>query len=288
MISGSKPIPAPAPLAAERISLNQRTLGPEVDLATAVEAAVAAGFGAISPWRVHVEAVGRKQAGRMIRDAGLKVSGLCSAGFFGPGARPEDGREARHDMLEAIEDAAELAAATIVTIGGGVGADGDMWTARERLEAGLAGILDDARAAGVRVGLEPLHPMVAADRGCISTIAYALELATTIDPVGDAFGVVLDAYHVWWEPHLAASVACCQGRIDAVHVCDWRVPTRDLVLDRGLPGDGVAQPRRLRALAEAAGYAGLVEVEVFQRDLWALKDPDKIAAAAMAATLAHG
>lgn len=274
-------------LTPERLSLNQRTLGPETDLRTAVEAAAAAGFGGVAPWREHVTAIGAQAAARHIRDAGLKVSGLCRSGFFGSGARPEDGLDAMDEMLGAIDDAAELDAAAVVVTGGGVGPDGDIRTARKRLAAGLAAVVERARAAGVRIALEPLHPMTAADRGCISTIDYARALAERIDPAGDVLGVALDAYHVWWEPGLDAAVARAGRRILAVHVCDWRTPTRDMLLDRGLPGDGVAQPDRLRALAETAGYGGLIEVEVFQRELWAIGDARQIADAAMQAALAH-
>ncbi len=225
-------------------------------------------------------------AARLIRDAGLKVSGLCRSGFFGVGARPEDGMDAMVEMRSAIADAATLGAAAVVVTGGGGGRD--IRAARARVRDGVAAVLDEARAAGVRLGLEPLHPMTVVERGCISTIAHALDLAQTLDPANAALGVVLDAYHVWWEPFLEAEVARCAGRIDAVHICDWRTPTRDLLLDRGLPGDGVANPRRLRALAEAAGYGGLIEIEVFQPDLWALADADRIAVVARDAALAHG
>lgn len=272
----------------EQVSLNQRTLGPDVDLRTAVEAAARAGFRGIAPWREHVTAIGAPAAARLIRDAGLRVSGLCRSGFFGDGARPDDGLDAMTEMEGAIDDAATLDAATVVVTGGGVGADGDIAAARARVEDGLAAVAGRARAAGVRIALEPLHPMVAADRGCISTIDFARGLAERLDPAGDIFGVAVDAYHVWWEPDLEAAVARCGDRIQALHICDWRVPTRDLLLDRGLPGDGVAQPRRLRKFAKNASYDGLVEVETFQRELWALGDPDEIARQAMAAALAYG
>ena len=276
-----------SPLTPDRLSLNQRTLGPETDLATTLEATAAAGFAGVAAWREHVTSVGAKQAARMIRDAGLAVSGLCRSGFFGQGARPEDGLDAMTEMETAIDDAAEIGAAAVVVTGGGVGEDGDIRTARACLEDGLAAVAERARAAGVKLALEPLHPMTAADRGCISTIDYARGLAEKLDPAGDVFGLAIDAYHVWWEPDLDSAVARASGRIDAVHICDWRKPTTDLLLDRGLPGDGVAQPRRLRALTEAAGYRGLIEVEVFQKALWALS-PREIAEKAMAACLAHG
>lgn len=276
-----------APLTPDRLSINQRTFGPDVDLPTAVAAAARAGFAGIAPWREHVEAMGRIAAAALIRDAGLRVSGLCRSGFFGPGARPDDGLDAHTEMLDAIADAAALGAATVVIVGGGCGPDGDIQAARARVTSGLSAVLDAARSVGVKLALEPLHPMTAADRGCISTIDYALDLAKSLDPSGDVLGIALDAYHVWWEPDLEAAIARSAGRIQAVHVCDWRVPTRDLLLDRGLPGDGVARPQKLRTLAEAAGYQGLIEVEVFQRELWALDDPDKIAAAARDAACQH-
>lgn len=276
------------PLTPDRLALNQRTLGPEVDLKTAVEAAARAGFAGMAPWREHVTAIGASAAARMLRDAGLSVSGLCRSGFFGQGARPDDGLDAMTEMRTAIDDAAEIGAAAVIVTGGGVGADGDIRTARARLEDGLAAVAEQARAAGVKLALEPLHPMTAADRGCISTIDFARGLAERLDPAGDVFGLAIDAYHVWWEPDLDGAVERAGPRIQAVHICDWRRPTRDLLLDRGLPGDGVAQPRRLRAAAEAVGYDGLVEVEVFQEELWAGGDADSIAKAAMDAGLAYG
>jgi sugar phosphate isomerase/epimerase len=276
-----------SPLTPGRLSLNQRTLGPEVDLATAIDAAAHAGFGGIAPWREYVEAVGRDRAAKMIRDAGLKVSGICRSGFFGPGARPDDGLNADQEIRDAIADAATLAAAAaaVVVVGGGGGHDID--GARRRLRSGLEAVLEEARAAGVRLALEPLHPMTAADRGCISTLPYALDLVEMLDPKNMVLGVALDAYHVWWEPYLEGSIARAAGRIDALHVCDWRLPTQDLLLDRGLPGDGVANPKRLRGMAEAAGYQALVEVEVFQPALWSLGDAREIAVAARDAALAH-
>ena len=276
------------PLTPDRLSLNQRTLGPETNLETTLSAAAAAGFAGVAPWREHVTSVGTKQAARMIRDSGLQVSGLCRSGFFGQGARPEDGLDALVEMETAIDDAAEIGAAAVVITGGGVGDDNDIRSARASLVDGLAKVTERARAAKVKLALEPLHPMTAADRGCISTIDYALNLAERLDPTGDVFGLAIDAYHVWWEPDLDGAIARAAGRIDAVHICDWRRPTTDLLLDRGLPGDGVAQPRRLRTLAEAAGYKGLIEVEVFQKELWALGDAQAIAEKAMTAALAHG
>ena len=162
-------------LTPDRLSLNQRTLGPEVDLATAIDAAAYAGFGGIAPWPEYVEAIGRDKAAQMIRDAGLKVSGICRSGFFGPGARPDDGLNADQEIRDAIADAATLDAAAVIVVGGGGGHDID--GARDRLKSGLVSVLTEARAAGVRLALEPLHPMTAADRGCISTLPYALDLA---------------------------------------------------------------------------------------------------------------
>jgi sugar phosphate isomerase/epimerase len=126
-------------------------------------------------------------------------------------------------------------------------------------------MLPHARAAGVALALEPLHPMTCADRCVLSTLAQALDWA---DALGEGVGVAVDAYHVWWDPALADSIARAAGRILAYHVCDWRLPTRDLVFDRGMMGDGAIDLLSIRAMVEAAGYAGDIEVEILSTEWW--------------------
>jgi sugar phosphate isomerase/epimerase len=83
-------------------------------------------------------------------------------------------------------------------------------------------------------------------------------------------GVVIDVYHLWWDPDFEAQIARAgrSKRILAHHICDWLVPTKDLLLDRGMMGDGVIDLRRIRAEIEAAGYTGPQEVEILSTDWW--------------------
>ena len=138
---------------------------------------------------------------------------------------------------------------------------------------GLAAVLPHARASKVPLATEPLHPMYAGDRCCVNTLKQALDLC---DALGDGTGVVVDAYHVWWDPDLAAQVARAGSRILAYHVCDWLVPTRDMLLDRGMMGDGVVDLPYLRNLVEKAGYRGAIEVEIFSAENWWKKPGDEV------------
>ena len=130
------------------------------------------------------------------------------------------------------------------------------------MDDGIAALLPYAREAGVPLAIEPLHPMYAADRACVNTLAHANDLC---DELGDGLGVAVDVYHVWWDPDLAAQIARSGKRIFTYHVCDWLVPTSDLLLDRGMPGDGVIDLRSIRAMVEATGYDGLIDVEISRR-----------------------
>jgi sugar phosphate isomerase/epimerase len=154
----------------------------------------------------------------------------------------------------------------------------DLPRARSQVRDGLAAILPYARDAGVALAIEPLHPMYAADRCCISTLKQANDLCAELDPDGaGGLGVAIDVYHVFWDPELEREIARAgaASRILAFHVCDWLVPTRHLLLDRGMMGDGVIDIPRIRGLVEAAGYAGLIEVEIFSTDWWQ-RDPDEV------------
>ena len=188
-----------------------------------------------------------------------------------------------------------LGAQCLVLVVGGVPAGSrDLAGARAQVRDGIAAVLPHARAAGVPLAIEPLHPMYAADRACVNTLGQALDLCDALDPGGAgvhprtavdgaawapaaALGVALDAYHVWWDPDLDAQVARAgAARLHGFHVCDWLVPTRDLLEDRGMMGDGVIDLRRLRGLVEAAGYRGLHECEIFSSRDWWQRDPDEV------------
>ncbi|MDX5361785.1 MAG: sugar phosphate isomerase/epimerase [Alphaproteobacteria bacterium] len=261
----------------DRLSINLATVRQQWGLREAVEGCARAGIGAIAPWRDQVAAVGLAESARIVRDHGMRVTGLCRGGMF-PAATPEGLAAAHEDNLKALEEAVTLGADCLVLVVGGL-PDGskDIRDARRMVEDGIARLLEAARPAGMPLAIEPLHPMYAADRACVNTLAQALDICDRLD---DGVGVAIDAYHVWWDPDLEAQIARAgrAGRILAYHICDWLVPTTDLLLDRGMMGDGVIDLKRLRGLVEAAGYTGLHEVEIFSKDNWWQRDPDEVLA----------
>ncbi len=254
------------------LSLNTATVREQWDLAHCIEGCARHGVPGISPWRNVLQAMGVARAARAIRDAGLQVSGLCRGGMFT--AADAAGRQAAiEDNRRAIDEAQALGAACLVMVCGGLPPGSrDLPGGRAMAADGLGAILDHARAAGVTLALEPLHPMTCADRSVLSTLGQALDLC---DALGTGMGVALDVYHVWWDPQLAGQIARAGSRIAAFHVCDWLVPTRDLVFDRGMPGDGVIDIPAIRGMVEATGYDGAVECELLSRRWWR-EDPDTV------------
>jgi sugar phosphate isomerase/epimerase len=260
------------------LSLNWATVRERWDLRQAIEGCARHGIPGIAPWREPLQAIGIDEAARLIRDHGLTVSGLCRAGMFP--AADASGRQAAIDgTRRAIDEAAAIGAACLVVLAGGMPPGSkDLALARRQAQDGIAAVLPHARAAGVPLAIEPLHPMYAADRCCINTLAQANELCAELDPDGaGGLGVAIDVYHVFWDPGLEREIARAgtAGRILAFHVCDWLVPTKDLLLDRGMMGDGVIAIPKIRAAVEAAGYAGMIEVEIFSRAWWR-RDPDEV------------
>lgn len=257
---------APGPL-----SLNTITVKPW-SLPQVIEACARHGIPGISPWRDVLQAMGVDAAARQIRDAGLRVTGLCRGGMF-PAADAAGRAAAIEDNRRAIAEAHAIGADCLVMVCGGLPKGSkDLPGAREMVREGLHAILPEARAAGVTVALEPLHPMTCADRSVLSTLGQALDLC---DELGAGTGVAVDVYHVWWDPDLARQMARAKGRIAGFHVCDWKVPTTDLVFDRGLPGEGIIDIPAIRAMAEAAGWNGGVEVEILSNRWWS-EDPESV------------
>lgn len=254
------------------LSLNTVTVRERWGLAECIEGCARHGIPGISPWRDVLQAMGVEQAARRIRDAGLHVSGLCRGGMFS--AADEAGRRtAIEDNYRALDEAQAIGAACLVMVCGGLPPGGrDLPGARAMVRDGLAEILPYARSAGVTLGLEPLHPMTCADRSVLSTLGQALDLC---DELGEGMGVAIDVYHVWWDPDLDAQMARAGSRIAGFHVCDWLVPTTDLVFDRGMMGDGAIDIPRIRGMAEAAGYRGAIECELLSRRWWG-EDPDDV------------
>lgn len=260
-------------IAADRLSLNTATVRAQWDLAQCIDGCARHGFGGISPWRDKLHEMGVTKAANAIRAAGLSVSGLCRGGWFTASGAVD--QTVIDDNRRAVDEAAELGAACLVMVVGGL-PDGsrDLPRAWSLVEEGLAKTLDYARTTGVKIAIEPLHPMYAADRACVNTMRQALDIC---DRLGPGIGCAVDLYHVWWDPELEAQlIRAGKDRIMAFHLCDWLVPTRDLLNDRGMMGDGVIDIPRLRALAEANGFDGLNEVEIFSTLDWWKRDADEV------------
>jgi sugar phosphate isomerase/epimerase len=265
-----------ADTALQHLSLNTATVRKQGDLLTIIEAAKRHGVSCLSPWRDQVEAVGLERAVKAVRDGGFRLSGYCRGGMFPADAAHRQAE--RDDNRRAVDEAAALGAPCLVLVVGGLpqfsrpgsAASKDIAEARKQVEESIAALLDHANAANVLLAIEPLHPMYAADRACVNTLRQALDICDRLDPDGSrALGVAIDAYHVWWDPEVFHQIARAgQTRIHAFHICDWLVPTRDLLLDRGMMGDGVINIPRLRAAVEAEGFAGACEVELLSEDWW--------------------
>jgi sugar phosphate isomerase/epimerase len=257
----------------EGLSINLATVRQQFDLKTGVEACLKHGITAIAPWRDHIQATGLAEAARIIKSNGMTVTGYCRGGLFA--AADAAGRQAAiDDNKRMIDEAAAIGADCIILIGGGLPKDSrDLGAARQMFADGMAAILPHARAAQVPLAIEPLHPMYAADRGCISLLSEALDLC---DALGDGVGVAVDAYHVWWDPNLKSQVVRAGSRILAHHICDWLVPTNDLLLDRGMMGDGVIDLPALRRMLEGAGFHGHQEVEIFSAEDWWKRPGDEV------------
>ena len=261
------------------LSLNTATVRPLWTLEQCIEGCARHGIGGIAPWRDQLAACGADRAVRLIRDAGLRVTGLCRGGMF-PAADRAGRQAALDDSRRAVDEAAALAAECLILVVGGLAPGSkDIADARTQVRDGIAALLEYARTAGVPLAIEPLHPMYAADRACVNTLKQANDLCDALgDPPDRGIGVAIDVYHVWWDPELAAEIARAgaAGRILAFHVSDWLVPTTDLLLDRGMPGDGIIDIPGIRRRVEAAGYDGAVEVEIFSQNNWWRRDPDEV------------
>lgn len=251
-----------APADLERLSLNQITVE-QWSLPEAVDGCARAGIGWIGLWRHKVAETGLKRSAKLVRDAGLKVSSLCRGGFFP--ATGAEARKRRDDNRRAVDEAAELGTGVLVLVSGGlVGRDID--GARRMVREGIEDLAPYAAERGIRLAVEPLHPMFAGDRSVIVTLKEANGLAARFP--GGEVGVVVDAYHVWWDPEVYQNIRAAAGRILGFHVSDWIMPLPDVLHGRGMMGDGVIELRRLRAAVDAAGYDGPIEVEILNRALY--------------------
>ncbi|HET9874091.1 MAG TPA: sugar phosphate isomerase/epimerase family protein [Propionibacteriaceae bacterium] len=252
-----------------RLSLNTATTK-ALSLPQTVDVAVRAGLQWIGLWRDRVAETGLDKSARIVREAGLRVSSLCRGGFL-TAADVAGQRDGLADNRAAIEEAAALGTAELIMVVGGLPeGDRDLAAARQRVVDRIADLVPYAVEHGVRLVLEPLHPMYAADRAVLSTLGQALDIAAP-HPTS-AVGVVIDTFHVWWDPELAAQVARAgrDGRIASYQVCDFNLPiAADPLLSRGMMGDGVIDFPAITRMVAETGYAGPVEVEIFNADIWA-------------------
>src|SRR6516165_5407589 len=259
------------------LSLNTATVRERGDLLQIIEACARHGIRAIDPWRDQVAHVGLERAARTVRDAGLELSGYCRGGVFTSDAARRG--EVRDDNRRCVDEAKALGASCVVLVVGGLPqfsrpgsmASKDIAAARAQVEEAIAEMLDYARQAKMPLAIEPLHPAYAADRACVNTTRHALDICDKLDPDRTgALGVALDVYHIWWDVEVHAQMARAgKDRLLAFHVCDWLVPTRDILNDRGMMGDGVIDIKSVRAALEAQGYAGYSEIEIFSNHWWA-------------------
>src|SRR5438128_8064042 len=258
------------------LSLNTATVRKQGNLVAIIEACARHGIRAIDPWRDQVATVGLERAVRAVRDAGLELTGYCRGGMFTADAAHYI--EARDDNRRAVDEAKALGAPCIVLVVGGLPqysrpgsvASKDIAAARAQVHDGIAEMMEYAKQANMPLAIEPLHPAYAGDRACVNTTKQALDLCDALDPKRSGMlGVALDVYHIWWDPELKPQIARAgKDRLLAFHVCDWLVPTRDILNDRGMMGDGVIDIKLVRSAVEAQGFVGYSETEVFSNYWW--------------------
>ena len=260
----------------ELLSINTATVRKQWALDRIIEECARRDIRAISPWRDQVAAVGIERVEQALRATGIRLSGYCRGGFF-PAADAAGLRAALDDNRRAIDEARQLEAPCLVLVVGslpgalaGSPAYHDIARARNEVRDGIAASLEYARQVGMPLAIEPLHPMQAAERACINTLEQALDLCDELDPGQTGMlGVAADLYHIWWDPKLQSQIERAGAkRLLAYHVCDWLTPTRDLLNDRGMMGDGVIELKKCRQWMEHAGYQGFAEVEIFSEHWW--------------------
>ena len=263
-----------------RLSINQLTTRDQWSLPEAADGYARAGVGAMAVWWEKLREIGAARAARVIRDAGLAVTGYCAGGLL-TARDPVARRQRIDDNRRMVDEAVAIGSSCLVALGGGLDPDDrDIDGARRRALDGFAELLPYVRDAGIVLALEPLHPMVCATRSVLCTLRQANEWCDALGGgpgVEGGVGIALDTYNVWWDPELESQIERAAGRIAAYHVSDWLPDTRDLRFDRGMPGDGVIDFRRFAERVTAAGYRGRHEVEILSKRWWR-EDPETVVA----------
>ncbi len=258
-----------------RLSINHATLLEQCSMPQFVDALVRNGIGYASLWRDKVREHGVKESAKRVADAGLKLSGYCPIGLVTSPDQAE-GKAALDDVRRALDEAAELKSPCVVYVVGGVDPrDKNIGETRKRGLARTAELIPHARAVGVKIALEPLHPMVCSLRSVLSTMKLANDWCDALG-AEDIVGIALDTYAVWWDPELDAEIKRAGKRICAYHIDDWLADTQDVRLDRGMMGDGLIDLPAVRKKVEAAGYSGPIEVEIFSKRNWWQRPADEV------------
>jgi sugar phosphate isomerase/epimerase len=268
-------MPSAVPPDPARLSIHQVTLLEQCSTPQFIDTLVRNDVHCTSLWRDKVKAHGVAATAKLVADNGIALSGYCWGGLV-TSSDPAEAARARDEVRRALDEAATVKAPCLVFVAGGVDPrDKDIAGARARALAGMADLVSHARGVGVRIALEPLHPMICATRSVLSTVKLANDWC---DQLGaeDVVGIAVDTYAVWWDPDVEAEIARAGKRICSFHLSDWLADTQDLRLDRGMMGDGVIDIPRLRRAAEAAGYERYLEVEIFSSRNWWKRPPDEV------------
>lgn len=251
------------------LSLNQITTE-RLNLREAVELCVRHEIPSIGLWRNKVSEFGLAESVKLIKDAGIQVSSLCRGGFF-PAANGIERFQKMEDNLRAIDEACTLGTKVLVLVCGGLNGC-SLVDARKMIAEGIENIASYAADAGIKLGIEPLHPMFAADRSIICSLCEANDLAEKFD---ETVGVVIDVFHLWFDSRIYQEIERAGKRILGFHVSDWKVPLPDILLSRSMMGDGVIELKKMRQAVEAAGYSSAIEVEIFNQKIWET-NPDEV------------
>ena len=249
----------------DRFSINHYSIR-QWSLPELVEGCRENGIKSVGLWRDKINAVGLEKARELLQGSGIAVSSLCRGGFF-PYSSDQERINTIADNQRAVDEAAALGSPLLVLVCGGIAPAG-LDRSREMVREGIAALTPYAQTRGVRLGIEPLHPMFTANRSVIASLEQATVLAH--DFPSDTVGVVIDAYHVWWDPNVYREIDRAGSRIFAFHVSDWLVPPPDFLNGRGLMGDGCIEFGKFIVAVNGAGYNGSIEVEIFNEQLWSL------------------
>jgi len=258
-----------------RLSIHQVTLLQQCSTPQFIDALRRNGVGCTSLWRDKTREYGVERTAQLVADNGIALSGYCFGGLV-TSADPGEAASARDEVRRALDEAAAVRAPCLVFVAGGVDPrDKNIAGARARALDGVALLIPHARSVGVKIALEPLHPMICATRSVLSTVKLANAWCDSLG-AEDIVGIAVDTYAVWWDPDIETEIARAGKRICSFHVSDWLADTQDLRLDRGMMGDGVIDLPALRRMVEAAGYDGYVEIEIFSQRNWWQRDPDEV------------